>query len=890
LPAPRGSVRAALRVGLLFIGGAALLLLIHHPLSSALIPDPEMRRRVAVGSGWTWTALMGVVLLVALRRAEASATAHRYAQDALAEQAVRWQILVEQSRDGIVVLDMDGRLVEVNQRYCAMLGYTAEEMRALRLWDCEAIDSQAQALERLRAMDRPSGTYFETRHRRKDGTSLDVEVSTHDLAWGTGKRLLCIVRDASARMQLEAERELTVRLLRLLNRASGLHEMLRDVSIILQEASGCQAVGVRLRQGEDFPYFETVGFPDTGTLTESPLCPRELPKQLALTSQAGPSLFESGSFFTNSASELAAGTAPALAEAGAQPSILSGFESVALIPIRAGATVHGVLQFNDPRKGRFSTERVALLERLADHLANAIAHHSSQERLRASEELYRTLASASPDAITVTDLEGKILFVSPRAVQLFGHAAPEELLGRGVLDWVAADYVDEARRQQKRLVSEGSVRDAQFTLARKDGSTFVADINAAAVNGPDGAPTRFILVTRDLTERLQLEAQLRQAQKMESLGHLSGGIAHDFNNIIGSILGNAELAVQDVGPGHLALESLDEIRKASGRAKSLVEQILTFSQRHASARRVLTLTPVIEESCRLLRSTLPASVELDLAVAEETPSVLADPIQVQQALLNLCTNAWHALEGRRGRIELSLSSVLLDAAGARRLTGARPGLYACLSVRDTGQGIEAATLGRIFDPFFTTKPPGQGTGLGPSVVHGIMLGHQGAIDVASQPGQGTTIRLLFPAAVADAADLSARHPSEAHEGRYCILYLEDEEPLQRPARRLLERRGYRVEAFTRPAEALEAFWANPDQYDLVLTDLNMPGTSGLEVAREVLKLRDDLPVLLHSGYLTDEQRAEMRRSGVRGLLQKPNTSEELVEAVRQLLFFQEQGF
>lgn len=388
---------------------------------------------------------------------------------------------------------------------------------------------------------------------------------------------------------------------------------------------------------------------------------------------------------------------------------------------------------------------------------------------------------------------------------------------------------------------------------------------------------------------LHMEAQLRQAHKLEAIGQLASGIAHDFNNILAAILGNVDLARADVGAGHPAAQSLDVIAQAGNRAKHLVQQILTFSCQKPLARRVLALGPIIEEAASLLRATLPAGVKLVISIAEDTPNVLADATEVHQILFNLCTNAWHALEDRPGRIEVELAAVTVDSAAAAKLIDVRSGRFVCLSVRDTGKGMDDATLERIFEPFFTTKEAGRGTGLGLSVVHGIVKAHNGAIAVNSRPGEGTIFQLYFPAIdIMEQQTLSATavpsHDRPQHRGSgQCILYLDDEAMLVELTQRMLGRSGYRVIGFTHPEQALQAFRGNPAQFDLVVTDLNMPGLSGLEVAAEILSIRTDMPLALMSGYVTEELKTDARRIGIKDVIYKPTTVEEFSEAIYQLI-------
>jgi PAS domain S-box-containing protein len=393
-----------------------------------------------------------------------------------------------------------------------------------------------------------------------------------------------------------------------------------------------------------------------------------------------------------------------------------------------------------------------------------------------------------------------------------------------------------------------------------------------------------VISSDDITEqkqaeitRLSLEAQLRESQKMEAIGTLAGGIAHDFNNIVAAILGNVDLALEDVNKNPDAAQaSLEEIRKAGCRARYIVQQILSFSRRQATERMAIKLAPVIEESVRLLRALVPGRISFAVLCDANAPSVLADATQIQQIILNLVTNAMHAMPGN-GRIDIRLDTVMLDAALAhtdgqlRALHERHPGRTVRFAVSDTGVGMDAVTRQKIFEPFFTTKPVGAGTGLGLAAVYGIVQTHEGAITVESALGKGTTFTIYLPIAEGVSAspvvEASVSAPTASTQGAGLhVLYLDDDEALIYLVKRLLDRRGYRVTAFTDQNAALAALRANPAAFDLVLTDYNMPGMSGLDVAREARAIRADLPVAVASGYIDEELQVQAAGVGVRELI------------------------
>ena len=540
-----------------------------------------------------------------------------------------------------------------------------------------------------------------------------------------------------------------------------------------------------------------------------------------------------------------------------------------------------IIPFNDADQ--------AIARNLAEHAALALSNaqllrklqDELGERVRAQEQAsqFVSLIQNSDEFIAMASLDGKVLFINEGGRRMLGLEPEQDLSELSLRDFHTDDGMKRADilRAQGRWRGQGQLRHFR-TYELID-----TQINSFLVRDASGQPFAFATVQHDMRETKQLEAQLKQAQKMEAIGTLAGGIAHDFNNILSAILGNVELARMAVGPDHPVLDELAEIAQAGRRATGLIKQILAFSRRRETSKRVVRLADVVKEVTGLLRSMISANVDLLISTSESTPLVLADTNQIHQILLNLCTNAWQALEGMPGRIEVILDSVVVDAGASPVGDGAAPGRYARLLVADNGKGMDDATLERIFDPFFTTKEPGVGTGLGLSVVHGIVKDHNGTISVTSAPGRGATFAILFPEHGGEAEATEPR-PRELYRGHgQQLLFLDDEESLVRLGKRLLERIGYHVTGFTSAESALEAVRKDPTRFNLAITDFNMPGISGIQVAKLLRMIRPDLPVILSSGNISDDLRESAVRAGVGRVLNKPCTAQELAETVHRCL-------
>ncbi|MGD2150603.1 MAG: ATP-binding protein [Desulfobacterales bacterium] len=520
----------------------------------------------------------------------------------------------------------------------------------------------------------------------------------------------------------------------------------------------------------------------------------------------------------------------------------------------------------------------------------------AEEELRESKERFKFLAEKMADIVWTVNLDFQTTYVSPSIEKILGFTPEErkrqtleEMITPESLKRVQMMFLEELRRDETGNADPDRSVTIEVEYYRKDGSTVWMENSVKAMRDNSGAIDGMYGVSRDITERkiaeeekTKLQSQLQQVQKMESIGTLAGGIAHDFNNILGIIVGNTELAMDDVPEWHPARQNLKEIRTASIRARDVVKQIMAFSRQSPQQMKPVRIIPIIKESLKLLRSSIPTTIEIHQNISSESDTVRADPTQINQVLINLCTNAVHAMGEKGGVLEVRLEDIEVNSSSAVHYHDLSSGKYVRLTVNDTGHGIEPNILERIFDPYFTTKEVGRGSGMGLSVVHGIVKSHGGTISVISEPGEGTIFHVLFPG-IEDEPEPEVDVAVEIPRGKERILFVDDEKAMVDTIQPMIERLGYAVIARTSSIEALEAFRANPGRFDLVITDFTMPNMTGMELAKALLKLRSDIPIVLCTGYSEHINEDKAKASGIRAFLLKPVVLDEIANTIRKVL-------
>lgn len=556
----------------------------------------------------------------------------------------------------------------------------------------------------------------------------------------------------------------------------------------------------------------------------------------------------------------------------------------------------GYLAVSLPKVFRKDKEEEDLFKELSDDIAFALHNLEREEKrkeavaeLRISKQIVEGLIDSMQEGLTELDVNGIHVNVNPAFCSMTGFSR-EELIGSGSPHpyWPPEEHeaIDKAFQKTR----QGKFGELELVFMRKNGERFPVIVSPSCLTDAHKNVVRYFATVKDISDqkraeedRIRLESQLRQVQKMEAIGTLAGGIAHDFNNLLGIILGNVELAADDVPQGGPAHFSLTEARQACFRAKDMVRQILAFSREKQKTFQPIDIEPIVKEGLKMLRSSIPTTIEIQQEIASTTDAyVLGDPTQIHQVLMNLCTNAMDAMEEMGSVLQVSLASIELDTDAAKEVSDLTPGRYTRLTVSDTGHGMEAHILDKVFDPYFTTKGPGKGTGIGLSVVYGIVKEHRGAVTVYSEPGKGTTFHVFFPEVESDTNgewETGAPPPM----GTESVLFVDDEAPLTNLGNRMLESLGYKVEGHTSSIEALVAFQENPDKYDVVVTDMTMPNMTGETLARELLEIRPNIPIILCTGFSHKMDEEKAKATGFKSFIMKPLVKSELAKTVRRAI-------
>ena len=530
---------------------------------------------------------------------------------------------------------------------------------------------------------------------------------------------------------------------------------------------------------------------------------------------------------------------------------------------------------------RHVEERTAELRAAYQRLEVEIREHKEAEEGRTR---LATAIEQGGDCVIITDSRGVVQYVNP-AFEKVSLYSREEITGRRFDVLRGAGEQDAFWEDMWHMLELGNAWAGRLVNRKRDGSSYEVERTMSPIRGKAGAITNYVAVERDMSDQAGLDAELRQAQKMLAIGTLAGGIAHDFNNILAAMIGFTELALDDLEEESSAKKHLERVRTAGYRGRELVKQILTFSRQGEQEKKPVQVVPIVREVLKLMRALLPSTVEIRPRVETEEGIILADPVQIHQLLINLCTNAGQAMKAGKGVLEVRASDFILSDPANAPYPDMEPGPYLKLSVSDTGAGIDDLIKDRIFEPFFTTRESG-GAGMGLSVVYGIVRSHQGAITVRSAPGRGSTFAVYLRKlkdAQASAAQGHEKPAARPVKGKRRILFVDDEEALVEVGKQMLERLGYEVVAEKDSVRALKQFQRDPGKFDLVITDQTMPNMTGIELAKRMMSIKKDIPIILCTGFSEVISSESAKAMGIREFVMKPIIKNEMAETIRRVI-------
>ena len=754
----------------------------------------------------------------------------------LQQRLIEFETIAEALWDAVYVVDSQGIILACNTALSKCTGYRIEELRGVPstvLYAAEAVPHFLERRARVYGGESVAPT-LETRLIHKDGSIIPVELAVSNFVVdGHLVGRATVVRDLTERKRRE-------------ERFQKLLEAIPD-AVVVVNADGC-IVFINVQVETVFGYSNRALLGQTVEML--------LPQRFR-------------TLHTMDRARYQTGPRPRTMGTGSELYGLhkDGHEFPVEVSLNALETEDGLLILSAIRDVTARQRAAKLLQQQRDWLDV-------------------TLTSIG-DGVIATDAHGVITRLNPVAERLTG--------------WLAVDAVGHPLHTVLRIIHTHTrlpIADPvvcvlqagdpvrlgdHLSLLTRQGHEIAIDESVAPIRTAEGVLQGLVVVFRDVTERLRMEEQLRQTQKIQAIGTLAGGIAHDFNNILTAIFGYTELAMFDTSQSTATQAYLQQTLIAAQRARDLVKHILTFSRTQSTGHALLDLAPLVREAATFLRASLPATITIELHIAEQPGFVHADATQIYQVLMNLCTNAGQAMQATGGRLDISLENVHVNAAAVARHTDLKPGPYVRLRVRDTGPGMSPEVLERIFEPFFTTRETGEGAGLGLSVAHGLVRDHDGAITVESGPGQGATFEVYLPQDVAGKAVSSPPAYADLPHGRERILLVDDDVSVAFIGQALLTRLGYEVVTYADSAEALEIFRATPAHFDLIITDYTMSPMTGDVFARACREIRPDIPLILCTGFSETMDADRAQQLGMNAFLMKPWTLQVLAQTLRYVL-------
>ncbi|MCP4748691.1 MAG: PAS domain S-box protein [Desulfobacteraceae bacterium] len=753
------------------------------------------------------------------------------AESELKQSELRYRSLFEKAGDAIYLIEAEGsdqgRILDANQAAAQMHGYCIDELKNLNIRDLKNHQTKNEMQQYIQYAKKNDWISQQIRHRKKDGTLFPISLSATEVCFGGKKVVLGIDRDMSHQENIKEK----------------LHEQVCFLQTVIDTIP--QPIFYKDTKGNYLgcnQAFERLIGLKKEKLISSTVCDIE-PEQLAhVIARADHVLFEK----------------------------------------QEPLVYEGRIRFEDQKPRDVIINKAVFFRKpgAIGGLVGGIIDITELKRVEHEKDLLATAIEQTPEMVIMTDLNHEIHYVNHAFERISGFSR-KEVIGKTPAILKSGRHSKEFYHNLWLTLKEKNIWTGRLVNVRKNGERFIVEATIVPVQGKDGEVTNYLAVERDISEEIVREQQLRQVQKMEAIGTLAGGIAHDFNNILSAIMGFTEIALHDLPPSEKPNSYLKKVLTASERAKGLVKQILAFSRSSEQEARPVEVGFIIKEALKLLQATLPSTIAIKSYI-ETSAAVMADPSQIHQVIMNLCTNAAYAMRGKGGVLTIVLLQSKIDDIVQRRHSDLDKGDYLQLSVSDTGCGMPARVLNRAFDPFFTTKKQGEGTGMGLSVVHGIVRGCGGSIHAESAVLHGSRIEIMLPMIE---KKQNGQHESEEslNLGNERILFVDDEPFQVELATEMLQRLGYQVTALNNSHKALDMFAKQPDSYDMIITDMTMPGLTGDELARRAMEVRQDLPVIVCTGYSSRINEHIARSIGIAGIAYKPLVMKDLAKIIRQAL-------